>query len=607
MVVAGGGPHLRGAGRGNGAAQPHVVGQHQTARLPDHVGKGGVGLGQRLGVGVDGVLQTAGAGGDVDIAADTAGAATAARNAAAAGHAGALFRAAQLADDGRDGDAQRHGCTRHDDAHRDAENGCVQGRRDGGHHALKGRADGADHASDTRVDGREAGKQPALQALADGRGRVAQGALESGENASEGAAQLGRLLPHVAEAVGQSVADLGADVPRLGGDLLLVLAQHAVDLAHEPEGVVLDLLLLIGGQAAVDGLCHPFANAQPVLILDGAVQVVKGAQHALVGFFLQLFPQSVQRVRCRFFNLLGHLFGAVGRDGFDPLHRHEDPVHHVVVGLGDDLFLGLGAVGERLGDGLGGGLDAVHQRVKGRGDRFCRLADGLHGLLDGLLALLVDLGDRLDVLQDTAHQLAGSLGDGLFLLHRAAGHLLRHSFHCAGDLALQLCRAVGDGRDYGLSSVFYLTVTFGQTLGQTGADVYTNLGEHLGRRVDTQQALDRGDHAVDLFLHRRDQIVPPAKDTVLDALNDVDTDAAPVVHAAIPDAEQLGNTGEGRFGQIFGPANNAVHQSGQHGTGALEDFGQVRDKGCHKTGDQHGGGGDQLGQIVGDADDEALH
>ena len=106
------------------------------------------------------------------------------------------------------------------------------------------------------------------------------------------------------------------------------------------------------------------------------------------------------------------------------------------MGLGDDLFLGLRAVGERLGHGLGGGLDAVHQRVKGRGDRFCRLPDGLHGLLDGLLALLVDLGDRLDVLEDTVYYLPGSLGDGLLLLLLAVGEHLVHGLHRAGDAVL---------------------------------------------------------------------------------------------------------------------------------------------------------------------------
>ena len=72
VVVVGGSGDLRRAGGRHGTAGAHGVAEHQAARLPDHVGQGGVGLGQGLGVGVDGVLQAAGAGGDVNVSAATA-------------------------------------------------------------------------------------------------------------------------------------------------------------------------------------------------------------------------------------------------------------------------------------------------------------------------------------------------------------------------------------------------------------------------------------------------------------------------------------------------------------------------------------------------------
>ena len=136
---------------------------------------------------------------------------------------------------------------------------------------------------------------------------------------------------------------------------------------------------------------------------------------------LQLLPQVVEALDGRLFGGLGHLFGAVGGNGLDPFHGHEGTVHHVVVGLRDDLFLGLGAVGQGLGHRLGAGLDAVHDAGGGGRDGLCHLPHRFHGLLDGLFALFVHLGDGLDVFQDAVHHLAGGLGDDLLLLLFAVG------------------------------------------------------------------------------------------------------------------------------------------------------------------------------------------
>ena len=276
-----------------------------------------------------------------------------------------FFTAAQTGTDGRNGNAQRNGGCGHHKAHRDAKNGSAQGGGDGGQQAFKGCTDRADQGSDARKNGGEAGQQTAAQALTDGEGRSAQRPLQALKDRHEGGAEALRLLPDLREAAGQPVHELPAKVDSSLHQLVPGTAQRLIELIHDAEGEGLHLLLLVGGQAAVDGACDPLADAQPVLILDGGVQVIEGAQHAGVCLGLQLLPQAVEGVRAGFFDLLGHLHGAVSGEGLDPLDGHEGTVHHVVVGLGDDLLLGLGAVGQGLGDGLGGGLDPVCQRLEG--------------------------------------------------------------------------------------------------------------------------------------------------------------------------------------------------------------------------------------------------
>ena len=356
-----------------------------------------------------------------------------------------LFGAAERCNDGRNGNAQRDRCRCHDQAHRDAKKGSAQGGGDRGQQAFKGCTDRADQGSDARKNGGEAGQQTAAQALTDGESCRAQRPLQALKDRHEGGTKALRLLPDLREAAGQAVHDLPAQINGTLHQLIAGTAQRFVELSHDAKGKIIDLLLLVGSQTAVDGARHPLADAQPVLILDGGVQIIEGAQHAGVGAVLQLLPQAVKGVCAGLFDLLGHLHGAVSRDGLDLLHRHEGTVHHVVVDLGDDLLLGLGAVGQGLGDGLGGGLDPVCQCLEGGGDRLGGFADGLHGLLDGLGAVRGNAGDGLHILQHTIHHLPGSLGDDLLLLLFAVGKGLVDRLNRAGDAVFHGSGRVGDG------------------------------------------------------------------------------------------------------------------------------------------------------------------
>ena len=241
---------------------------------------------------------------------------------------------------------------------------------------------------------------------------------------------------------------MGTDVDALLYEVCLGIAKRLVELVHQTEGKGVDLLLLVGGQAAVNGICRPQADGLPVLVLDGGVEAVEGAQQAGVGVGLQLLPQVIEALDGRLFDGLGHLFGAVGGNGLDPLHGHEGTVHYVIVSLGDDPLLGLGAVGQDLAHRLGAGLDAVHDAGGGGGDGLGHLTHRLHGLLDGLGAVRRHLGDGLDVLEHAVHHLARCLGDDPLLLLFAVGQGLVDRLHGAGHAVFNGGRAVRDGFDH---------------------------------------------------------------------------------------------------------------------------------------------------------------
>ena len=124
--------------------------------------------------------------------------------------------------------------------------------------------------------------------------------------------------------------------------------------------------------------------------------------------------------------------------------------------------------------------------------------------------------------------------------------------------------------------------------------------------MDAQPPLDPGDKAVNAVADPLGQAVPCALDTVQQAADDVLADMAPLVHAAVPHAHQLCHAGEGGLRQILKTADNTVHQRGQHSCTALEDVRQMGDQGSCPFGDQGSCRRDELGQVIGDADDEAL-
>ena len=80
--------------------------------------------------------------------------------------------------------------------------------------------------------------------------------------------------------------------------------------------------------------------------------------------------------------------------------------------------------------------------------------------------------------------------------------------------------------------------------------------------MNAKQRLGGGDDAADHIGDCRGQIVYRAEDAVLDALDDVQADPAPLGTAAIPDTDELGDAGKGSFGQIFGSAHHGIHQRG---------------------------------------------
>ena len=420
------------------ATHGHVVAEDKGVCALDQLGEGLVDLGELCGVGVDGVRQLVRPVGDAG-GVDAEAGASASTPAAAARAAGTAVAPAQLGHDGRDGDAQSDSGSGHHEACRDAEEGGGKGRADGGQHPFDGCADGADHAGEARIDGREHTQQTAGEAGADGLGRSGQRGLEGAEHAFQGAAHLDGHRGDVAEPAGDAVKEGLPEVPRRLRQTARRVPENAVQGVHEAQGVACELPFLVSGQARVEGGCRPLADAHPVAGFDGAPQGIDGAQHALAGPVLYLAPQAVQCLGGAVLDGLGHLLGAVGGDGLDGLHRAERPVDDLVLRLGDDLLLFCGAVGQRLGDGLGRGLYPVHNGRGGVLDRADQIPHRLHGLRDRVLTVRRDGLHRLDVLQHAVYHLAAGGGDGLLLLGRAVGEGFR-------DGLGGLCHAVHDRR-----------------------------------------------------------------------------------------------------------------------------------------------------------------
>ena len=79
---------------------------------------------------------------------------------------------------------------------------------------------------------------------------------------------------------------------------------------------------------------------------------------------------------------------------------------------------------------------------------------------------------------------------------------------------------------------------------------------------------------------------------------------APFIHATVPHAGQLCDAGEGGFAQVLDAADDAVYQSGQQGRATVQQIWQMGDQRGRELCGQFRRCCDQLGQVVGDADDE---
>jgi hypothetical protein len=71
-----------------------------------------------------------------------------------------------------------------------------------------------------------------------------------------------------------------------------------------------------------------------------------------------------------------------------------------------------------------------------------------------------------------------------------------------------------------------------------------------------------------------------------------------------PHAGQLSDAGEGGFAQVLDAADDAVYQSGQQGRATVQQIWQMGNQRGRELCDQFRRCCDQLGQVVGDADDE---
>lgn len=208
--------------------------------------------------------------------------------------------------------ARADACSDDHSTHRQADAGSRDGRTDGLQHGDKGRADRGDEGTHRGEDGGEGREQVAREGCADGLGRCAEGAFKSREGVLQGATQLPGQRGNVAKAAGNALEELLSQRSRALRQPLCALSENAVQAVHQREGVVGELLLLVGGQARVEGGCRPLADAHPVAALHGFPQC---AEDALVGAVFEGRPEAVQCLGGAVLDALGHLLGAVGGNG----------------------------------------------------------------------------------------------------------------------------------------------------------------------------------------------------------------------------------------------------------------------------------------------------
>ena len=376
-----------------------------------------------------------------------------------------------------------------------------------------------------------------------------------------------------------------------------------------------------------------------------------------MGLVLPALDKAVKAVGRGFLDLLGDLRDTIGGNGLDPLHRDQRTVRDVVVGLGDDLFLGRGFVGQGLGDGLGAGGNAIDHgircRCNGLGHGGSNLFIGLLGLGRGLAVVGDILGDSLVVFHHAVHHLLAGFGHGagqpVILLAALAqvlgevggldGHLAQGVGGVGVACVLQgpqqglggLCGGLGlfgrlgggvpglgIGRDdhlrHGLGAVGHVGVGVrpdggpvvpagGFSNGGTGGGCdgsCTNRTAFAGEAVD--KALDK----VLAPLHRlRGQALDPGKRTGKAALEGVQQAGAHALHA-------IGHTGEDGLADVQ-PVDGRDDR--QHRLQDLFPVGQQTGHGLYKTGDQLHDDGHALRQDLGhvivddpaDVDDDVGH
>lgn len=158
---------------------------------------------------------------------------------------------------------------------------------------------------------------------------------------------------------------------------------------------------------------------------------------------------------------------------------------------------------------------------------FTTSPHGLHGLADRPLSVRRDGLDGLYVLEDAVHHLTAGGGDGLGLLGGTIGHPLGRGLHRAGHAVGYLGRGLGDGGQHLAGSFFDLGVAQRHALRQTGAGLYTNLGEHAGRRVDAQHLFHDVGQLLGEALNLRDETRPAGFQAVPQTGDDLAADVQP--------------------------------------------------------------------------------
>ena len=348
-----------------------------------------------------------------------------------------------------------------------------------------------------------------------------------------------QLRPEAVQCLGGAVLDgLGHLLGAVGGD--------GLDGLHRAERPVDDLVLRLGddlllfGGAVRESLGHGLGSG-----LDPVREGRGGGRH------------GVHHVSNGLHGLADRPL-AVCRDGLHGLDVLEHAVHHLTAGGGDDLLLLGRAVGQRLGDSLGGGGHAVLDRRGGVADGFDDVRRGLFGALGGR-------GGRSGSSGSRCRRVCGP-GGRLQSLHAAFMQLLA---------ALPVCVRGGVGLS-GDSFLYAITYCGGRSV----------------------------DECRDFLLDKGSKRPPQIGDTGNNPSDDVFADMSPFLHAAVRCTDKFGDAGIGGLKQIFDAVKDAVYQCGEHCCTTFQNVGQMGNEGSGKPGDKVRCRCDEVWQTVRDTDDE---